>query len=142
MWSVVCAVSFLPVFFFFLIIFWFVAANFPFTSGIVTRFPAPTGEAACIVQTFKDVEPYQVSLYVRAPGGPWIWHYLAHQDSRWRDCRIEFKESELRVYEGATLRKTLSLAEATALPQDPNDQLPANFTPEQILQRHNAKFSH
>src|SRR5690348_8781888 len=68
----------------------FVAANFPFTSNVVTHTTGPGGLEACVVQTFKGAEPYQVSLYVHRPGEPWVWHYLAHQDFRWRDSRIDF----------------------------------------------------
>jgi len=50
--------------------------NFPFTSGIAAHARSPSGEEVCIVQTFKGAEPYQVSLYARQSGQPWVWHYL------------------------------------------------------------------
>lgn len=81
------------------------------TDRTVAHASAASGEEVCVVQTFKDAEPYQVSLYAHKPGSPWVWHYLAHQDCRWRSCRLEFAEGELRVYEGSLLRKKLTLAE-------------------------------
>lgn len=118
----------------------FAAANFPFTSGVIAEASAPNGEQACVVQTFKGAEPYQVSIYIRRTGGPWTWHYLAHQDTRWRRCRIDFEGDALRVYTGATLRKTFSPAEATLRSKDTGHDLPANFTPAQIAAEHNEYF--
>src|SRR5256885_8172082 len=120
-----------------LLLVWFTVDNFPFTSGIIAHEFAPSGEEICIVQTFKDVEPYQVSLYARRPGQPWVWNYLAHQDDRWRNCHVEFDGDALRVYTGSVLRKTFSLADATKLPDNSEYQLPAEFAPQQILARHN-----
>src|SRR5438094_10044463 len=54
-----------------LLLVWFTIDNFPFTSGIIAHEFAPSGEEICVVQTFKDVEPYRVSLYARRPGQPW-----------------------------------------------------------------------
>jgi amino acid transporter len=140
LWGGSLGISLLPILGVGFLILWYVVANFPFTSGIVARASAPSGEEACVVQTFKGTEPYQVSLYARRPGQPWAWHYLAHQDNRWGSCRLEFTGDELRVYADSKLRKTFSLAEATAIPKDPRDQLPANYTPEQILAQHNKFF--
>jgi hypothetical protein len=119
---------------------WFAIDNFPFTSGIITHELAPSGDEICIVQTFKDIEPYQVSLFARRPGQPWVWNYLAHDDDRWRNCHAEFVGDSLRVYTASTLRQTFSLANITKVPQDPGYQLPAEFTPQQILTWHNEKF--
>jgi hypothetical protein len=119
---------------------WFAVDNFPFTSGIIAHDSAPTGEEIYIVQTFKGAEPYQVSLYARRPGQPWVWHYLAHQDARWRDCHVEFEGDTLRVSTGSTLRKTFSLAAITVPSENLRDQLPATFTPRQILDDHNKHF--
>jgi hypothetical protein len=119
---------------------WFTIDNFPFTPGIVAHDFAPNGDEVCIVQTFKGAEPYQVSLYARRAGQGWVWNYLAHQDERWRNCHIEFAGDSLRVYTGSTLRKTISLAAATKVPPDSDHQLPAEFTPQQILTWHNKKF--
>lgn len=130
----------LPSLFIALLVAWFTINNFPFTSGIVAQDLAPNGDEICIVQTFKGAEPYQVSLYVRRPGQPWVWNYLAHQDDRWRNCHAEFAGDSLRVYTGSTLRKTFSLAAATKVPADSEYQLPAEFTPQQILAWHNKKF--
>src|SRR3954468_21392270 len=82
LWGSSLGISLLPILGVGFLILWYVVANFPFTSGIVARASAPSGEAACVVQTFKGTEPYQVSLYARRPGQPWVWHYLAHQDNR------------------------------------------------------------
>jgi hypothetical protein len=120
---------------------WFAIGNFPFTSGIVAHDFAANGDEICIVQTFNDAEPYQVSLYARRTGQVWVWNYLAHQDERWRNCHTEFAGDSLRVYTGSTLRKTISLAAATKISSDPEGQLPAEFTPQQILAWHNKKFS-
>ncbi len=120
---------------------WFTIENFPFTSGIVAHDLAPNGDEICIVQTFKDAEPYQVSLYARRAGQPWIWNYLAHEDGRWRNGHTEFEGDSLRVYTGSTLRKTFSFTAATKIPEVLEYQLPAEFTPQQILAWHNKKFA-
>lgn len=137
----VLALPFLPLV---ILVAWFTIDNFPFTSGIVAHDFAPNGDEICIVQTFKDAEPYQVSLYAHRTGQPWVWNYLAHQDGRWRNGHAEFVGDSLRVYTGSTLRKTFSLAAATKVPadsgSDPDYQLPAEFTPQQILAWHNKKF--
>lgn len=118
-----------------LIIVW----QFPFTSGVIAHAVALSGEEVCIVQTFKGLEPYQVSLFARQPGQKWVWSYLAHQDSRWRSCRIEFQGGRLLVYRGFTLNNTFSLARATDVANDV-DPLPADYTPERILAYHNQLF--
>ena len=137
----ILALPFLPIAFLFT---FFTIDNFPFTSGIVAHDLRPNGDEICIVQTFKGAEPYQVSLYARRAGEPWVWNYLAHQDERWRNGHTEFDGDSLRVYTGSTLRKTFSLA-ATKIPadseSDPNYQLPAEFTPQQILVWHNKRFA-
>jgi hypothetical protein len=140
LWGSLFGISLLPILGIGCLILCYVVANFPFTSGVIAHGSAPGGEEACVVQTFKGTEPYQVSLYVRRPGEPWVWHYLAHQDNRWWNCRLEFARDELRVYTGFTLRKTFSLAEATVLPKDPQYQLPANYTPQQILAKHDEYY--
>jgi hypothetical protein len=140
LWVVVCALSALPLLFVATLVLWFVAANFPFSSGIVAVASAPTGEEVCIVQTFKGAEPYQVSLFARKPEAPWVWHYLAHEDCRWRNGHVEFVGVELRIYDGLELMKTFSLAEATTPPEDARKSLPSTYTPEQILQYHNDRY--
>ena len=139
-WTGLVVVSLVPLVFILTLLGWFAAANFPFTSGVIAEASAPTGEQTCVVQTFKGAEPYQVSIYVRRAGGPWLWHYLAHQDSRWRRCRIEFEGDALRIYTGATLRKTFSIAEATLRPWNAGHDLPENYTPPQIAARHDEYF--
>jgi hypothetical protein len=137
----ILALPFLPAS---LLVAWFTIDNFPFTSGVAAHDLAPNGDEICIVQTFKDADPYQVSLFARHAGQPWIWNYLAHEDGRWRNCHTEFAGDSLRVYTGSTLRKTLSLAAVTTVPaasaSDPDYQLPAEFTPQQILAWHNKKY--
>lgn len=141
-WSSIGFVSLLPLLGINYLVVWFAITNFPFTSGVIAHASSPNGEEACIVQTFKGAEPYQVSLYARRSAQPWVWHYLAHQDSRWRHCRLEFADGQLHIYTGATLRKTFPLVEAMTIADDPRDQLPATYTPEQILAQHNAYFRH
>jgi hypothetical protein len=140
LWTSLGVVLVAPVVFVLSLLGWFAAANFPFTSGLIAEAAAPNGEQACVVQTFKSAEPYQVSIYIRQAGGPWTWHYLAHQDTRWRRCRIEFEGDALRVYTGSALRKTFSLAEASLQPRNAGHDLPANFTPAQIAAQHNQYF--
>jgi hypothetical protein len=139
LWSSVCFVVFLPLAGIMFLLVQFAIANFPFTSGVIAHVSLPTGEEVCVVQTFKGAEPYQVSLYARRLGQPWVGHYLAHQDDRWRSCHIDFADGQIHVYKGSTLRESLSVAEAFALPSDPRNQLPPAYTPEQILAEHNAK---
>lgn len=140
LWTGLAVVLLAPLVFILSLLGWFAAANFPFTSGVIAEASAPTGVQACVVQTFKGAEPYQVSIYIRGAGGPWTWHYLAHQDTRWRSCRIEFEGDALRVYTGATLRKTFSLAEVTLRSRSVEHDFPASYTPPQIAARHNEYF--
>ena len=139
-WSSVGFVALLPLLGISFLLLWFTVANFPFTSGVIAHASSPVGEEACVVQTFKGAEPYQVSLYARRPGQPWRWHYLAHEDNRWWNCRIEFADGQLRVYTGSTLRKSFSVAEATSKADSAHEELPTSFTPEQILAQHNAHY--
>ena len=140
LWVDITCVASLPLLAIALLLIWFTADNFPFTSGVVAHTSSPNGEEVCVVQTFKSVEPYQVSLYARRHGQPWVWHYLAHQDSRWRSCKIDFAEGQIRVYRGSVLRRRYSVAEAVTVTGNPHDELPATYTPEQILARHNAYY--
>jgi hypothetical protein len=120
---------------------YFFVPQFPFTSGVIAHAFAPTGEEICVVQTYKGVEPYQISLYARRPGQPWAWSYLAHQDDRWRGCRIEIAGDILRVYRGSTLNRTFSLARATdATAEAAYAVLPSEYSTQQILAHHNTSF--
>lgn len=115
-------------------------ANFPFTSGIVAHAHGVGGEQVCIVQTFKGAEPYQVSLYARQSGQPWVWHYLAHQDDRWRSCRVHFTSTEILVYQGSKLEIRLPKSKAFAFPTDPSRMLPTTHLPAQILEHSNQHY--
>jgi hypothetical protein len=139
-WSSVGFVSLLPLLGISLLLVWFAIDNFPFTSGVIAHASSPAGEEACVVQTFKGAEPYQVSLYARRTGQSWMWHYLAHQDDRWRSCHLEFVGDQLRVYTGSTLRKSFSVPDATTRPDAAHEELPASYTPEQISAQHNAHY--
>ena len=141
----VFGVSLLPFIYLSLFVVSAVADNAPFTSGVIASGVAPTGQQVCVIQTFKGWEPYQVSLYARTPNQPWIWHYLAHQDDRWRSCRVEFTGLELEIYTESKLRKKFALADITTLPKERQEYrwdslLPADYTPEKILARHNEFF--
>jgi hypothetical protein len=139
-WGTLGIVSLLPLLAVGAVLGWYVVPNFPFTSGVIAHGSSPNGIEACVVQTFKGAEPYQVSLYARHAGEPWRWHYLAHQDNRWRDCRIEFTASELRVYTGSTLRKSFPITATVAASDSDDHGFPANYIPEQILAEHNARY--
>jgi hypothetical protein len=139
-WAGVALVSLLPLLAIGSVFAWYAAANFPFTSGVIAHASSPTGTEGCVVQTFKGAEPYQVSLYARQSGQPWRWHYLAHQDNRWTDCRIEFRDAELRVYTGSILRKTFPIPAAVTVSDSDDHGFPASYTPEQILAQHNARY--
>jgi hypothetical protein len=140
LWVGVSCVASVPLAVIAFLLVWFAVDNFPFTSGVIAHTSSPTGEEACVVQTFKGAEPYQVSLYARRPGQAWMWHYLAHQDDRWRSCHVEFVGDQLRVYTGSTLRKTFLVADATTRPDSAPEELPASYTPEQISAQHNAHY--
>jgi hypothetical protein len=114
-----------------------VLVNAPFTGGVIAYSSTPAGDEACVVQSSAIVE-YRVSLYARHRGEAWHWNYLCHDDTRWRDCRIDFKGDELQVYRDGALQKTLSIAEATAA-TEPYYQLPASYTPAQICAKHDGK---
>jgi len=137
-WGSVCGLSSVPVAAVSVVFVWFVAANFPFTSGVIAHGFSPAGDEACVVETFTGAE-YRVSLYARRTAQPWTWHYLEHEGDRWRNCRMEFAGDQLRVYAGGILRKTFSVADATSPPGESRYQLPAAFTPEQISARHNTE---
>lgn len=117
----------------------FLLPQFPFTSEVIAHAVAPSGEEVCVVQTFKGVEPYQVSLFARRSGQKWAWSYLAHQDNRWRSCRLEFIGDALQVYRGSELNRSFSLKRATDITDDLSP-LPAEYTPEMILAHHNQLY--
>jgi len=75
--------------------------NFPFTSGVIASMTDGDTDL-CVVQVFKGYEPYQVCFLVRKAGSGWREYYLAHQDSRWRSCRIAVDSSRqvATVYRG------------------------------------------
>ncbi len=135
-----CGVALVPLVFIVHLLGSFAVANFPFTSGVVAHASSPDGVEACVVQTFKGAEPYQVSLYARRDTQAWVWHYLAHQDRRWRTCRIEFADGQLRVYRDSALRRSWSVSDATDMSDSTEYQLPAEFTPPQLAAKHNAQF--
>jgi hypothetical protein len=134
MWIVLRAVSSVPLFCTIFVLIFLVTAGFPFTSGIAARASAPTGEEAFVIQEFEGfVDGYAVGLYVRAPGGPWTRHSLSYEDGHWWNCRIEFKDGKVFVYDGSRLVKSLSILEAAAPAKYPSEQIPGNFSPEQVL---------
>jgi hypothetical protein len=139
-WASLAIASLLPVLAVGSVFGMFTVANFPFTSGVIAHGSSPSGNEACVVQTFKGTEPYQVSLYARQSGQPWRWHYLAHQDNRWSNCRIEFGDAVLRVFTGSTLRKTFPIPAAVTGSDSDDHGFPASYTPEQILAEHNARY--
>jgi hypothetical protein len=57
-------------------------------------------------------EPYQVSFYMKAPGGNWGWCYIDHQSDRWMHTKLEFdgKKDEVRVTENGKLMAVLNRA--------------------------------
>jgi hypothetical protein len=118
----------------------FAVCNFPFNSNVLADIVAPNGDQVCVVQTFKGAEPYQVSYYARRPDGPWVWHYLAHQDDRWRACQVEIIGDTMKIYRGSELRKTASLNDVTLPPNDLREQLPGNYTAMQILSNHSVYY--
>jgi len=137
---IVLSLAAIPVLFFLCIFGAFAFSNFPFTSNVVAQASTPGGDGICVVQTFKGAEPYQVSYYARRAGGPWVWHYLAHEDDRWRSCKIEVSGDTLRIYCGTNLRETASIAAATAPPLDLQKQLPRDFSATQILAYHVSHY--
>jgi hypothetical protein len=134
-WSVVGGISCLPILYVLFMLGWLVAANAPFTSGVVAYSSTPDGDEACVVQSSSLYE-YQVSLFARHRGKPWHRNYLGHEEDRWRNCRVEFAGDALRVFRAGTLQKTFSIAEAT---EESSFNLPANYTPTQICAAHNGE---
>ena len=53
---------------------------------------------------------------------------------------LQFEGDTLRVSTGPKVRKTFSLTALTVPSKDFRDQLPSNFTPQQILDDHNKRF--
>jgi hypothetical protein len=136
-WGIVGGISSLPILAVLYGLGWLVILNAPFTSGVIAYASTPAGDEACVVQSSAIIE-YHVSLYARHRGEAWNWNYLGYDDDRWRKCRVEFAGDQLRVYRAGALQKSLLITEAMAT-KGSDFQMPAEYTPEQICARHNAK---
>lgn len=70
--------------------------NYPFHSDVVYS-SSTNGYELCVLQIFKGVEPYQVSLLAKRDKSSWREYYLAHQDNRWKSDRISISMSQQTV---------------------------------------------
>lgn len=88
---------------------WFYRCG-PGFDGTLAALKLADGSEYNVSQHWNNIgEPYQVSFYMRAPGGDWGWCYIDHQSSRWRDTTLEFDEqkNEVRVFEDGRLMAVL-----------------------------------
>lgn len=114
-------------------------------SKILAQGMSPHGLEYCVVQSYNSLtEPFQVSFFIRDPGGVWHWHYLAHQDSDWKSARVEFDGDTARVYRRDELRGEIKIP---TLPADPatvdknrGQHFPASMTVEELFRWHKDKF--
>lgn len=122
----------------------------PYRSGIVLHGRSPDGREYCVVQTYKTLglvgEPYQVSFYIRDADRVWHWNYLAHEDNAWRGVKVVFADGVVRVSANGRPRREIPMPAGTvdvaAVQQGGlrDAYLPAEFSAEEVLQWHNAKF--
>ena len=79
----------------------------PGGNGVVARETLADGTAIQIVQRYASGDiGYEVGFYFKPPNEEWGWCYLDHEDTQWRNGRIEFDAAKdtVFVWKGATLR--------------------------------------
>ena len=79
----------------------------PGGDGIVVSKELDDGTQILVTQKYSGIgEPYIVSLYFKEPKSKWGWCYLDHQDTQWRNSRIEYDEQSkvVSIWKGSTLR--------------------------------------
>ena len=118
----------------------------PGQSGILVQGQSPDGQEFCVVQTFKGlVEPYQVSFYIRDTNRVWRWNYLEHEDTAWRSASVEFVTGKAIVSRNGKPFREVGMPTGTVtLASVPggyvDDYCPPEFTVEDVLRFHNAKY--
>ena len=99
-------------------------ASRPGQKGLLCAGYSPTGREYCVVQSFKCwLEPYQVSFYIRDPGGLWHWNYLEHEDTGWRTADVEFHQDRAVISRNGKPFRTVELAQDAMQPE----QIPADM---------------
>ncbi len=79
----------------------------PGGDGVVTNATLADGTVVQVVQQYGTGDVgYEVGFYFKPPKGEWGWCYLDHEDTQWRNGRIEFDAvtDTVSVWKGGTLR--------------------------------------
>jgi hypothetical protein len=83
------------------------AGVLPGGDGIVAQRTLPDGTQLLVTQTHGTADiGYEVGFYFRNPGSDWGWCYLDHEDSEWRNGRIDYDEAAgvATIWKGSILR--------------------------------------
>lgn len=85
----------------------------PGGDGIVAERTLPDGTQLLVTQTHGTADlGYEVGFYFRSPKANWGWCYLDHEDSEWRNGRIDYDALSgiATIWNGATLRGRFTVA--------------------------------
>ncbi len=88
---------------------WYYSSG-PGFGGTLASLKLADGSEYNVSQQWNSLsEPYQISFYMKPPGGTWGWCYIDHESDRWRNTKLEFdeKKNEVRVTEEGKLMATL-----------------------------------
>jgi hypothetical protein len=85
----------------------------PGGDGIVAHRTLADGTQLLVTQTYGTADlGYEVGFYFRNPKTDWGWCYLDHEDSQWRNGRIDYDEQSgvATIWKGSTLRGRFTVA--------------------------------
>ena len=88
------------------------AGILPGGDGIVAQRTLADGSELLVTQTYGTADlGYEVGFYFRSPKAEWGWCYLDHEDSQWRNGRIDYDEVSgvATIWKGSTLRGRLTV---------------------------------
>ena len=72
----------------------------PWRGGLVASGTSPDATQCVVTQSWNGWggEFYTVRLHARKPGEEWRWHYIDHEATRWRKCKMTFSEDGSRLF--------------------------------------------
>ena len=78
----------------------------PGGDGVVSRKTLSDGTELVVTQQYSGEPGYEVGFYFKLPDNDWGWCYLDHEDTEWRNGRIEYdsEADTVLIWKGATLR--------------------------------------
>ncbi len=83
-----------------------VSGILPGGDGVVSRKTLSDGTKLLVTQQYSGELGYEVGFYFKLPNEAWGWCYLDHEDTEWRNGRIEYDSGTdtVLVWKGSTLR--------------------------------------